>query len=259
MERTAGHRSETDLEFVIDSTRCGAFEKDGEGAWLITLYFAIKNLTDTTIRITNLNGKVEYDTRDSHPALTLGSREVIDLTTKDPLLREGRYYDLAPNEEQSISGLLEIVNWFRGPSNRVDATYALLISLSADYRVIETDQTLSVTIPALYCFQSIEPDAPSDRSSAGLACITEHNLEELFELNKDNDEILEILGEARKRLRTETTRAELIWPRFGPIHRPSRWKRLVSLLVSRSLAEQIIAGLVVLAIVAVVGYLIHLV
>ena len=255
MERTTGHGSETDLEFIIDSTSCGVWEKDGEGTWLITLYFSIKNRTDTRIRITNLNGKVEYDTRESHPALTLGNREVIDLRTKDPLPREGRYCDLAPDEEQPISGLFEVVNWFRVPSNRVDATYALLISLSADYRVIETGQTLSATLPAFYCFQSTEPDASSGRPSAGLAYITEQNLGELFELNKDNEEILKMLGEARKKL-TKTGPAELIWASPGPTHRLSRcWKRVVG----GSLTQQIIAGLVVLAIAALVGYLIHLV
>jgi hypothetical protein len=250
MGRTVRHRSETDLEFIIDSTRCGTCEKDGVGIWLITLYFSIKNRTSTKIRITNLNGKVDRDTRDLHPALTLGAREVVDLRIKDSLLREGRYCDLAPNEEQPITGLLEVVNWFRDPSNRVDDQYTLLFSLSADYRVIDIDKTLSVTIPAFYCFQSIEPDAPSGCSSARLVCITEHNVEELIEQNEGNDRVICMLREARKELPARTARAELIWAGQGR----TLWKRFVS----RPLVQQIVGTLVVLVITAVAGYLIHL-
>jgi len=211
MVRTVRHRSETDLAFIIDSTCCGTCEKDGVGTWLITLYFSIKNQTNTQIRITNLNGKIEHDMRDLHPALALGTREVVDLRIKDSLVKEGRYCDLAPAEEQPITGLLEVVNWFRVPSNRVDDQYALLFSLSADYRVIDIDKTLSVTIPAFYYFQSIEPDTPSGRSSDRLACISEHNVEELIERNGGDDGVIRMLREVREELPARTARAELIW------------------------------------------------
>ena len=228
MGRTVIHQSETDLSFIIDSTCCGRCEKGNLGIWLITLYFSIKNRTNTKIRITNLNGKIDRDTRDLRPTLTLGDREVVDLRTNDSFLKEGRYCDLAPNEEQPITGLLEVVNWFRVPSNRVDDEYALLFSLTVDYRVIETDKTLSVMIPAFYCFQSIERDAPSDCSSDRLLCITERNVKELIKQNDGNDSVVRMLREARKELPARTARAELIWAGPGPTRGPSLWKRLVS-------------------------------
>jgi hypothetical protein len=207
MEKTVKYHDGMDVGFIIDSTNCGLCKKVGVGTWHIVLYFSIKNRTSANIRITNLNAKLDIRPS-SDSALTVGSREVVDLRNKDSLLRENKYYDLVPNEEQPITGELEAVSWFRSPSNRIDSQCALLFSLSVDYRAIESDRTFNVVIPVFYWFDS---DVSSGQSNGRLVCITKYNVKELIEQNKDKKTIVETLREISKEIVARSSHAELIW------------------------------------------------
>jgi hypothetical protein len=140
--------------------------------------------------------------------LTIGTKEVVDLRAKDALLLKNEYFDLIPGEEQSIRALLDVVKWFRVPSNRVDGTCALFFSLSVEYRVAATGETLRDRIPLFYL---METSSEPGQSNGSLLCITLHNIDPLMAANRDQKALFQLLSALRAYLEQRCAHTELIW------------------------------------------------
>lgn len=202
-------KNRSSVSFVLDSATCGVFAKTGTGTWDVSLYFSLRNRADLAIRITNINATKDFSITGSSAALTTGSREIVDLRTKDALLRENKFFDLVPGEEQPICGKLEVESWFRSPRNKIDSIYALIFSLSVEYRVVSVGEVYSVEIPVFYY---VHPTPTPEQPHGSILCVSEHNIDKLIDASKSNDAVSKALERMKLRISDrEKEHAILTW------------------------------------------------
>jgi hypothetical protein len=197
--------NDTDILFKVEAVNSTRLEP---GKWDILIDFTVQNIASRGISISNIEAFLNY--RDiSRKALTIGERDGLDLTKYGSLRHEGKYYDLAPQEEQKVTLKLRINRWWGIPNNSINGSLRILFSISIDYHTVRNDREVVIKriLPTVFCFDY------SEATSQGGNCVYlyDKNIDMYYRKHRGCKELISILSSISDFLNIARCKAIILW------------------------------------------------
>jgi hypothetical protein len=144
-----------DLLFVTDGV---GFKKIHPGAWSLSVYFSVYNVSPIPLTIFDLHAHVYGQSTSPMKRATIDYREKIELLQTNSIVANGKTYPLAPGENMPME-LVTQVSTSTGMGNDLapqDVLLSIIFGLFVDYRILENGALLAIRIPSdsVYYFEN---------------------------------------------------------------------------------------------------------